>query len=527
MVRKKKKAGTLLILLGVLILMILLYLLVMNKNKNKEEEVTEDTITLSSIDSDTVTEITYTWNDTTLTYMKSADTWVDKSDAKAPINQDNITNMLSQVASLSADKIVVREPEDLAEYGLEDPALLVKLTCEDGTTFELNLGDALGVGTGYYAKLPDENTVYTVTSGVYSAFNYTQTQMLEIEEFPTITATNITNINVEKDGNNIFKADYDQDAADAGEYYAWKISKPYNTIQKGDPTKFDSYFGSYSSVSLSECVDYKGSDLSKYGLDNPSATIDLSYYTETTEESTSTTDDNVDTTGNTSVDSNDTDAESSTTVRKDYKLTILVGNKNDDGEYYVQVKADGRAYENAVYTIATSSIDAMLDITPYDYVTNLVQLVDITTLDKLTVKANGKTYTLAITPNPDKDTKSKEEADDSEKSDSTDEESEEVPDSLYYYNGNKVDETAFKNLYQELIGIKTSGEIKKEVSDSTSVYEFDFTRNSDSLEELHVKYLPYDGVNFYRVSINGEENFLVEKAAVDKAIKQLTEFTGE
>lgn len=65
------------------------------------------------------------------------------------------------------------------------------------------------------------------------------------------------------------------------------------------------------------------------------------------------------------------------------------------------------------------------------------------------------------------------------------------------------------------------------MSDSTPVYEFDFTRNSDSLEELHVSYLPYDGVNFYRVSINGEENFLVEKAAVDKVIKELTEFTSK
>lgn len=520
MVRKKKKAGTLLILFGVLILMILLYLLVMNKNKSEEEEVTEDTITLSSIDSDTVTEISYTWNGTTLTYMKSDDIWVDKSDTKAPINQDNITNMLSQVTSLSADKIVVKDPEDLAEYGLEDPALVIKLTSEDGTTFELNLGDTLGVGTGYYAKLSGENTVYSVGSGVYSAFSYTQTQMIEIEEFPTITTTNITNINVVKDGTNIFKADYDEDAADAGEYYAWKISKPYNTIQKGDPTKFDSYFGSYSSMSLSECVDYKGEDLSKYGLDNPSATIDLSYYTETTE-------DNADTTGDTSSDSTTDSEAESTTVRTDYKLTIYVGDKNDDGEYYVQVKADGREYENAVYTIATSLIDAMLDITPYDYVTNLVQLVDITTLDQLTVKANGETYTLAVKPNPDKDTKTKEKTDDLEESDSTDEESEEVPDSLYYYNGNKVDETAFKNLYQELIGITTSGEIKKEVSDSTPVYEFDFTRNSDALEELHVKYLPYDGVNFYRVSINGEENFLVEKAAVDKVINELTEFTGE
>lgn len=542
MARKKKKGGTLLILLVVLTLMILLYLLVMNKSKNEEEEVTEDTITLLSIDSATVSEISYTLNGITLTYLKSNDAWVDKADTKAPINQDNITNMLSQVANLSADKIVVEDPEDLDEYGLEDPTLIVNLTCEDGTTFKLNLGDKLGIGAGYYAKRSDENTVYSVAEGIYSAFNFTQNQMYEIEEFPTITTTNITNINVVKDGADIFKADYDQSAADAGEYYAWRISKPYNTVQKGDSMKFESYFESYGSVSLSECVDYKGADLSKYGLDNPSATIDLSYYTETTEDSASTVEEDADTNKNTSTDSiSDSEVEASTTdeqdttevatVRTDYKLTILVGNKNDDGEYYVQVKADGREYGNAVYTITTSSIDAMLDITPYDYVNNLVQLVDITTIDKLTVKANGETYTLAVKPNPDKDKdkdkETKEEADNSQDSESVEEEGEEVSESLYYYNSNKVEETAFKNLYQELIGITTSGEIKKAVSDSTPVYEFDFTRNSDVLEEIHVMYLPYDGVNFYRVSINGEENFLVEKAAVDKVIKALMEFTGE
>lgn len=440
--------------------------------------------------------------------------------------------MLGNISNLLADKIVVEEAEDLDEYGLDKPTLVVTVTSDDNTKVELTIGDSLGVGSGYYAKLADKNTVYAVSEGIYSAFNHTQTEMISIEEFPVITTTNITNISVTKDNNPIFKADYDQSAADAGEYNAWNISKPYKTIQKGNPTNFDSYFESYSSVSLSECVDYKGSDLSKYGLDNPSATIDLSYYTETTENSANMEEDSVSTdmTSDTSTTSTsgeeastNEEKQEATTVRTDHKVKILVGDKNDDGEYYIQVKADGREYENAVYTIATSAIDAMLDINPYDYVNNLVQLVDITSLDHLTVQANGKTYTLAVTPNPDKKTETKDEADDSQDSVSSDE----VSDSLYYYNGNKVEEKEFKNLYQDLIGITTVGEIKKEVSDSTPVYEFDFTRNSDSLEELHVSYLPYDGVNFYRVSINGEENFLVEKAAVDKIIKELTEFTSK
>lgn len=531
MARKKRKASTLVLLLGVLLLMILLYCLVINKKE--AEEVKEEVINLTTLESDRVTEISYTINGTTLSYSKSDDTWFDESDNKAPVNQDYITNMLSKISNLSADKIVVEEAEDLGEYGLDKPTMMINVTSDDKTTVELSIGDSLGVGSGYYAKLADKNTVYAVAEDIYSAFNHTQTEMLLIEEFPEITTTNITKISVTKDNNPIFKADYDQSAADAGEYYAWKISKPYKTIQKGDPTKFDSYFESYSSVSLSECVDYKGSDLSKYGLDNPSATIDLSYYTETTEDSANTTEGSgsTDTTSDASTTST-SDGEASTNeekqeatpVRTDNKVKILVGDKNDDGKYYVQVKADGREYGEAVYTIATSAIDAMLDITPYDYVCNLVQLVDITSLDHLAIQANDQTYTLTVTPNTDKKTETKDEADDLKDSDSSDEDSEEVSDSLYYYNGNKVEEKAFKDLYQDLIGITTAGEIKKEVSDSTPVYEFDFTRNSDSLEELHVSYLPYDGVNFYRVSINGEENFLVEKAAVDKVIKELTEF---
>lgn len=543
MARKKKKVGTLLILFVVLILMILLYFIVINK---KEEEVkTEDTISLSTIETDKVTEISYTMHGTTLVYKKSDDTWVDVSDTKAPINQDYITNMLSEVSSLVADKLVVEDAKDLGEYGLEDPALSINITCDDKSTFTLSIGDSLVVGSGYYAKLSDTNTVYAVGERIYSAFNHTQTQMLAIEEFPTITTTNITSINVNKDGSDVFKAKYDQSAADAGEYYAWKISKPYSTVQKGDPSKFDSYLGSYESVTLSECVDYNSSDLSKYGLDKPSATIDLSYYTETTDDSSatsdsSTTEESTDNTSDTAdtTSAADDDTQEEKTIRTDYKLTLLVGDKNNEGEYYVQVIADGRQYENAVYTIESSTIDSMLEIIPYDFVYNVVAQVDIASLDTLTVKADGKTYELTIAPNPEKETKAKEDeettndsdsAEDTDSTDNTDstEDSEEVPEYLYYYNGNEVKETDFKELYETITGITTTGNIKKEVSDSSPVYEFTFTRNSDDLEDLHVAYLPYDGVNFYRVSINGEENFLVEKAAVDKVVKAITEFTNK
>ncbi|WP_455717274.1 DUF4340 domain-containing protein [Anaerosporobacter sp.] len=543
MARKKKKAGTLIILLVVLILMILLYFLVVNKNK--EEVKTEDTISLSTIESDQVTEISYTMNGTTLTYRKSDDTWIDESDTKAPINQDNITNMLSEISSLTAEKMILEDAKDLSEYGLDKPALTINVTCDDETTFEFCIGDSLVVGSGYYAKLSDSNTVYAVEEGIYSAFNYTQTQMLAIEEFPTITTTNITSINVNKNGRDVFKADYDQSASDAGEYYAWKISKPYSTVQKGDPSQFDTYLGSYGSVTLSECVDYNSSDLSKYGLDKPSATIDLSYYTETTAESSttddsSTTDESNDSTSDTSdtTSASEDDTQEEQTIRTDYKLTLLVGDQNDDGEYYVQVIADGREYENAVYTIDSSTIETMLDITAYDFVYNVVAQIDIASLDTLTVKADGKTYELTVAPNPDKETEVKEDeetakdTDTTEDADSTDdtdstEDSEEVPEYLYYYNGSEVEETAFKELYEDITGITTTGNIKKEVSDTTPVYEFTFTRNSDEFEELHVTYLPYDGVNFYRVSINGEENFLVEKTAVDKVVKSISGFSSK
>ncbi|WP_310604348.1 DUF4340 domain-containing protein, partial [Anaerosporobacter sp.] len=431
------------------------------------------------------------------------DSWVDKSDTNAPINQDYITAILDKLVSLEASKIVVEKAEDLAEYGLENPSVIVHILSEDGSDFELNFGDSLSSSSGYYVNLADEEVVYAVATGVRSVFEHTKTEMLSIEEFPTITASNVTNINIVKDGEEIFKAEYNQDAADAGEYYAWNIVKPYSTVQKGNPTQFDTYFENYSSVSFNECVDYICSDLSKYGLDNPSTTIDLSYYEETIVDSNSTEESSADTT-----------TEESQTIRIEHQLTILVGNMNDAGEYYVQIKTDGRKYENAIYTISASTIENMLAITPYDYVCNLTQLVDITSLDTLKIKADGKSYELKVTPNPDKKT---EETEDSE----------EVADSLYYYNGTKVEEKAFKNLYQELIGITTTGDIKKQVSDTTPVYEFDFIRNSDLLEDLHVEYLPYDGVNFYRVSINGEENYLVEKAAVDKVITLLEQFETE
>ena len=107
-------------------------------------------------------------DDTETTFEKKDDSWVKKDDTDFPVNQSTLDSAASSVTSVESDR-VLEDVDNLAEYGLDSPANIIKIVTksedEDGddTTATLYVGDENSSTSQYYVrKDDDEKTVRTI-----------------------------------------------------------------------------------------------------------------------------------------------------------------------------------------------------------------------------------------------------------------------------------------------------------------------------------------------------------------------------
>lgn len=73
-----------------------------------------------------------------------------------------LQELRASFASLFAQRLVVEDPEDRAQYGLSPPAVVAGARLESGRTFEFHLGNPTSSGEAYYLSSRDDPAVFTV-----------------------------------------------------------------------------------------------------------------------------------------------------------------------------------------------------------------------------------------------------------------------------------------------------------------------------------------------------------------------------
>lgn len=81
-----------------------------------------------------------------------------------PGDRARLSGVLFRLASLNATRRVTDAATDLAQYGLDRPALVVTLTQADGTTLGLLTGAKAPSESGTYVKKPDNATVFLIAN---------------------------------------------------------------------------------------------------------------------------------------------------------------------------------------------------------------------------------------------------------------------------------------------------------------------------------------------------------------------------
>ncbi|WP_455617171.1 hypothetical protein [Eisenbergiella sp.] len=175
------------------------------------------------------------------------------------------------------------------------------------------------------------------------------------------------------------------------------------------------------------------------------------------------------------------------------KMTFLIGQKNENGNYYVKEKITGKVYE-----MDSAMVETMTELKPADFLMGIANLVYLTTIDGLKIHTKKTTASFVV---------------------ETDSENNQV----YMQEGKQEEKDGFKDMYASLLSITIQGEAGKKEKKGEPVLQLFFIRNTDKLKNVEISYYPYNQ-DFYLIVKDGQGEFLAEKEAVDKVIKELDEF---
>lgn len=494
--RKKKNYITLISLLSVLVLMLGFYIWYINKDKiGSDNEVSEDTsLIIATMDPDLIESIHFKNENADMTLIREEDTWVLESDKERPIRQNYVQNMINLIDEIQADKIVSEKPEDLNQYGLAEPYAYIKATQSDGKSVALSLGNKITGGQGYYAKIDGKDTVFIVKPIYGTNLSYSDVNMTNVVHGPTITSNDIYHIEVlQKDGED-FELLYDPDSnyhEAATTLLSWVILKPYEVPYAADSSKVSEFLSNYSNFDFLACVEYKTDNFAKYGLDDPKASIFVEYYEQYEQELDE---------AETDPDTGEEITKKTVTEEKSFKL--YVGNKDDNGNYYVRKDGD-----YAIYTMRAANVEDMINIDAFSIMSSFVSIHNIEMVDRVDIDIYGKPYTMEI-----------------KREITTDEEGNEVTEATYYYNGKEAEEDVFKDVYQAMIGAKFDTRLKEEVSAEGLEAILTITYHIADTEQAYTsKYYPYDE-SFYLVDNGYPIRFVADKRKIDSIIKAIQEF---
>lgn len=212
------------------------------REKEKEEEVS--VIHVTDTDAGTICSLTLNVGSGELIFEKQNDQWVYTPDPEFPLDQ-SYPQMLAEIAGNITAERELTDPDDMGDYGLDEPVYTIRYTQENGAETVLFLGNMSG--DCYYAAIDEKATVYTVESSVIDSLNYTLDDVALLDTYPGIGSGNLLKVTVLQSGQTII---YDSENEEQTEDIA-------------------AIAGGFGAVSLSEVADYSAENdsLGNFGLD--------------------------------------------------------------------------------------------------------------------------------------------------------------------------------------------------------------------------------------------------------------------
>lgn len=456
------------------------------ESSSEEESKTE----VFSVKTDDIKSLEFIVDKKEVTFEKKDDSWVKKDETAFPVNQTTLDSAASAIETVEADR-VLEDVEDLAEYGLDSPSNTVTVDTADGTT-KLNIGDENTSTNQYYiSRADDDSTVYVVAADTVSPFMNSLYDYAQGEDFPTIDSSTVKKVQVSEDKDS-YVLEENSDGA------TWDVSGDRSSDKESaDTTAAGNVTSGLGSFAFDQFVNYNAEDLSQYGLDKPYATITVDYQEEVEDDSTDSTesgenDSTASESDSENSDTTDTDSssedEDSKTTTVDKQLVIYVGDEAGDGSRYVTVD------NKQIYTMSTDTLSAVIDKTPSDLWSLIVNYLSVKNLDQLQVTYGETTNTVNVS-----------------RETFTDEDGNEKETTTYQLDGEEIESTTFTTFYNKLINMAGQKRLTEAYTPAADPEMTAVFTDSDK-NQTTVTFYTYD-TNYY-AAVVGDKVFLVNKMTV-------------
>lgn len=402
-----------------------------------------------------------------------------------PVNNSSVEDLVEELACIVAEDTVATDA-DMAQYGLDLPAATVEVTYADDTTMTFEMA-SLAVGSHYYLRMGDENTVYLVDESL------PREVMQQAEAFIGYTVIAAPAPNSEDENgtavmkelsltgavrDNVITTVRRKEATDSAEFTnsGHLITAPY--LMDTDTTVATNVF-SVTGITASEVVKLHPTDDEKaeYGLDKPSSIAKIVLAVYTTEQDG---------------DGNVVSAGYYNTVTHG----VFLGKKNEDGNWYAMADT-----MDVVYLLEPEEVP-WAQMTYQDFATQYLFLRNLTDLSQIACTVEGKTYAFCFERFP---------------------EAEELDDRLKVtLDGKQYPTDDFRTLYQVLMTICRTGKAPAAPS-GEPLLTVRVTPSDSTYAVKEVAIYPYSGSVYIARGENGD-TYKVTASVVDDAIAQIKNY---
>jgi hypothetical protein len=218
------------------------------------------------LDSSKIDDITIKGSAGEVTHLKKTGTaWQIVQPVQSAVDETEVSGLVSNLGSVEIDRVVDKDPKDLAKYGLANPRVEVGFTAGDKTPHQLRIGSKTATGGDLYAQLGNDKKVMLIAAYLESTFDRTTFQLrdksilkFDRDKVDTVeVASGATTMKFAKQGE------------------SWKMTAP--AAARTDATAVDNMIGRLATGQMKALTtaDAPAVDLAKYGLAKPAVEVTL------------------------------------------------------------------------------------------------------------------------------------------------------------------------------------------------------------------------------------------------------------